>query len=82
MRTLLHVYRQRHLPSPTIILSSLLVVEFVASGASWAFAVNLCFLKLDRAVARRLVIADESLLFRLRPTALRVLRDFPVSWTA
>jgi hypothetical protein len=52
-----------------------MVVEF---AAWWAFAVSLpFFLDLGFAVTRRLVVADEKgRTFRLRLSALRVLRDF------
>jgi hypothetical protein len=67
------------LPLSTVILSSPPVAGFVGLGASRTFAIDLCFLNLGRSVTRRLVIADEeSLVFCLCPTALRVLRDLPV----
>ena len=52
------------------------MVPVVALGDCLAFDPRF-FLRLDFAVAGRLVIADEKrLLFCLRPTKLRILRDF------
>ena len=73
----LRAHQQCHLPTRTLL--SWPVAESVSLGARGAFAIELCFfLELSRAVTRRVLTVDEKglLIFRLRPTALRVLRDF------
>ena len=70
----LRIHQECHLPSSTVSFSFWPVAEFVALGASRALAINLRFLELGGAVSRRL--DEEGLIFRLRPAALRVLRDF------